>query len=180
MLDLTTAQTIGMIMSCSSDTQYFPIVFEALDIHSLVYAQCCSANRTSGGSSAKPAKRRTSGSQIHQQDPADQQLHPHHPSIHHELLPYRQGRRPREACCHRSPDPAQRLRRGRLRQDQALPSSSSPGMHHFHPSGDAHCDFLKKTSWIGANSVLHSLSTSHRMCTSATTPPDTVTRRHDY
>jgi hypothetical protein len=90
---------------------------------------CWRANHAGGGCSAKPAKRRTSGSQIHRQALADQQLHPHHTSIHHELPPYRQGRRPREASRHRPPHPAQRLRRGRLRQDQAVPSSSSPGTH---------------------------------------------------
>jgi hypothetical protein len=133
------------------------------------------ANHAGGGCSAKPAKRRTSGSQIHRQALADQQLHPHHTSIHHELPPYRQGRRPREASRHRPPHPAQRLRRGRLRQDQAVPSSSSPGTHCpwlAHMTQPARPDGAQQ-NW--ADILLHSRSTSHRMCTSPGYPSDTVT-----
>jgi hypothetical protein len=39
MFILITAQIIGLIMSYDLNTQYFPIVFEALYIYSLVYAR---------------------------------------------------------------------------------------------------------------------------------------------
>jgi hypothetical protein len=87
--------------------------------------------------------------------PADQQLHPHHRSIHHELPPYRQGRRPREARCHRPPIPAQRLCRGRLGQDQALPSSSASGTH---------CQCLSESTIRGLAGIAHEAGLTTR-CT---------------
>jgi hypothetical protein len=109
--------------------------------------------------------------------PVAQQLHPPHPSIHHERLPFRPFRPPREARCHRPPYPASRLRRGRLRQDQAHPGPSSPGTHRpRQPSVEDLADStLCKEST--ADMSFCSPSTSPRMCTSPLVRPNAPCER---
>lgn len=113
--------------------------------------------------------------------PASQQLHPHHPEFHHELSPHCQGRSPRQASGHRPPPRSQGLRRRRLGQDQALPSSPAPGTHRFHlrtpcPSVAVNCAPIAPLEMADeANEWPRSPSSSRRKCTSPASPNRTRT-----
>jgi hypothetical protein len=100
--------------------------------------------------------------------PVISQLHPHDAPIHHELPPHRQSCPPGMPHRYCSPTPAQRVCRGSLRQDQALPSSPTPGTHPHSTNSSWRCSLGRVAEKLDkqTNELMRRLSTNPRMCTS--------------